>query len=119
MTKFFNTTGPCRAEKHYMIDPLMRLGDIRKLIESEAYFVVHAPRQSGKTTTLDALAKRLTLEGKYTALRFSCETGRAYGSNINMVEETILEAIKSASANNLPPRSSVPRLYESSNCESC
>jgi len=93
MTKFFNTTGPCRAEDHYMLDPLTRLGDIRRLIDDKQYFVVHAPRQTGKTTTLDALAKQLTREGKYTALKFSCETGRVYGSNIEMVETAILDAL--------------------------
>jgi hypothetical protein len=102
MTKFFNTTGPCRAEDHYMLDPLTRLGDIRRLIDDKQYFVVHAPRQTGKTTTLDALAKQLTREGKYTALKFSCETGRAYGSNIEMVETAILDALSSASEIYLP-----------------
>jgi hypothetical protein len=108
MAKFFNTTGPCVADDHYMIDPLARLGDIRTLIENKYYFVVHAPRQTGKTTTLEAFAKALTAEGKYTALRFSCETGQAYGSNINMVEETLLEAIYSSSENNLPPELRCP-----------
>lgn len=60
MPKFFNTTGPCRAADHYMLDPLDRLGDIRSLIDAKQYFVVHAPRQSGKTTTIEALAKQLT-----------------------------------------------------------
>ena len=82
MAKFFNTTGPCRADKHYMLDPLSRLGEIRSLIENESYFVVHAPRQTGKTTTLEVLATALTAEGKYTALRFSCETGQPFGDDI-------------------------------------
>lgn len=69
MPKFFNTTGPCRVEDHYLLDPLGRLGDIRNLIDDKQYFVVYAPRQSGKTTTIDALAKQLTAEGRYTAIR--------------------------------------------------
>lgn len=63
MRKFFNTTGPCRPDDHYMIDPLSRLGDVRTLIDDKQYFIVHAPRQTGKTTTLEALAKQLTAEG--------------------------------------------------------
>ena len=109
MPKFFNTTGPCRATDHYMLDPLGRLGEIRSLIDDKQYFVVHAPRQSGKTTTLEALAKQLTEEGRYTALRFSCETGRAYGSNVEKVEDTILYAITAASERNLPSELQCPK----------
>lgn len=108
MAKFFNTTGPCKAADHYMIDPLTRLPDVRILIHNRLYFVLHAPRQSGKTTSLQALAKQLTEEGKYTALRFSCETGQAYGADIHQVEETILESIQFASKIHLPPHLQCP-----------
>lgn len=64
--------------------------------------MVHAPRQSGKTTTIEALAKKLTEEATYTALRFSCETGRAFGGNIEKVEDTFLEALTTASRLYLP-----------------
>jgi len=110
MPKFFNTTGPCRAEDHYMLDPLNRLGDIRSLIGDKQYFVVHAPRQTGKTTTLEALAKKLTAEGKYTALRFSVETGRAYGANVEKVEAAFLDALTTASQLYLPPDLQCPSL---------
>jgi len=68
MDKFFNTTGPCNPEKHYMIDPLSRLKNARALIEKELYFMVHAPRQSRKTTLLEALAKQITAEGNYNCV---------------------------------------------------
>ncbi len=102
MAKFFNTTGPCRADKHYMLDPLSRLGDIRALIDKELYFVVHAPRQTGKTTALEALATAITAEGKYTALRFSCETGQPFGDDIFKAETAILQAIERSAQNTLP-----------------
>jgi hypothetical protein len=94
---FFNTTGPCRAEDHYMLNPLSRLGDIQKYIDDKLYFVVHAPRQTGKTTTLDALATAITSEGKYTALKFSCETGQPFGDDVFKAEMAILQAIERAS----------------------
>lgn len=50
-----------------------RLPGARDLIERNRYFVVHAPRQSGKTTALEALARDLTAEGKRVALLVSCE----------------------------------------------
>src|SRR3954452_21880601 len=62
--KLFNTTGPCRADRHYMLPPEPRLPDARRLIDEGKYFVVHAPRQTGKTTTLIVLAEQLTAEGR-------------------------------------------------------
>ncbi|MBU0566574.1 AAA-like domain-containing protein [bacterium] len=68
MARFFNTAGPCKPENHYTVDPLPRLPDVRGMIEEGAYFVLHAPRQTGKTTYLYALMNQLNYEGKYTAL---------------------------------------------------
>ena len=53
----FNTAGPCDPARHYMVPPVERLPGVRTLVEDLSYFVVHAPRQTGKTTTLRALAK--------------------------------------------------------------
>jgi hypothetical protein len=53
--KYFNTAGPCVPELHYMVPAEPRLPDARGLIDEGQYFVVHAPRQTGKTTTLRAL----------------------------------------------------------------
>ncbi|MEI8027151.1 MAG: ATP-binding protein [Pseudomonadota bacterium] len=108
MAKFFNTTGPCRADKHYMLDPLSRLGEIRSLIENESYFVVHAPRQTGKTTTLEVLATAITAEGKYAVLKFSCEEGQAFDSNIELVEKVLIHSITAAAILHLPPELRCP-----------
>ncbi len=78
MERFFNTEGPCRPGKHYMLPAEKRLGDdVERLIDRERYFVIHAPRQVGKTTAFRALAERLTAEGRYTALLTSCEVGQS------------------------------------------
>jgi hypothetical protein len=108
MAKFFNTTGPCRSEDHYIINPMERIGDIRKLIDDKLYFVVHAPRQTGKTTTLESLAATLTAEGKYTALKFSCEAGQPFSSDIEGAEDAIIQAIVRAAKNTLPPELQCP-----------
>ena len=49
MERFFNIAGPCVAVKHYMLPATERLPEVVGLIRRELYFVVHAPRQSGKT----------------------------------------------------------------------
>jgi hypothetical protein len=74
MKKFFNIAGPCRAELHYMIDPLQRLEGVQELIEGQHYFVLHAPRQTGKTTYIYALMQQLNKQGRYTALVVNIQT---------------------------------------------
>ena len=76
--RHFNTAGVCLPELHYMLPPEPRLRGARDLIAQRAYFVVHAPRQTGKTTSLRALCRNLTSEGDHAALHFSCEGGQAY-----------------------------------------
>ncbi|MGH3683179.1 MAG: hypothetical protein ACRDT2_23385 [Natronosporangium sp.] len=65
--------------------------------------MVHAPRQTGKTTTLASLARVLTAEGQYLALRFSCETGEVAGDDYVRAQRTVLGAIRrAAEGGNLP-----------------
>jgi hypothetical protein len=57
--RYFNTAGPCDPERHYMLPAEERLPEARPLVEAWKYFVVHAPRQTGKTTTVSMLLARL------------------------------------------------------------
>ena len=66
--KYFNTAGPCRSDWHYMVPPIPRLPEAPRLAQSGAYFVIYAPRQTGKTTLLRALAKELTAENEVAAV---------------------------------------------------
>lgn len=52
--RFFNTAGPVNPQKHYCLPPLARLNveELLGLIRQEKYFVLHAPRQTGKTSAL-------------------------------------------------------------------
>jgi hypothetical protein len=79
MEREFNTAGPCKAGRHYLIAPLARIDidEILHLIDAERYFVLHAPRQTGKTTCLLALMKRLNEEGRYRALYANIEAAQA------------------------------------------
>jgi hypothetical protein len=67
--RFFNTAGPCRPEDHYMLAPTARLPEVRRLIDEKMYFVLHAPRQVGKTTALLSLGTELTREGRSLTAR--------------------------------------------------
>ncbi len=77
--RFFNTEGPVNCEKHYCLDPLFRIdiSEIIQLVAREKYFVLHAPRQTGKTTCLLALMDHLNREGTYTCLYINVETGQS------------------------------------------
>jgi predicted AAA+ superfamily ATPase len=69
--KHFNIAGPVDREDHYCIDPLHRidLEEVEFLIDNKKYFVLHAPRQTGKTTYLLALMEYLNKQGKYKSFR--------------------------------------------------
>lgn len=77
--RFFNTEGPVNSDKHYRLPPLQRwdLEEILNLIEQEKYFLLHAPRQTGKTTCLLALADYLNQGGRYRALYANIEAAQA------------------------------------------
>ena len=92
---YFNTAGPCFEAEHYMLPPEPRLPEAREYIERGSYFVLHAPRQSGKTTVLGTLARTLNAEGRYAALWFSCETART-AETVEHAEALLLQAIAAA-----------------------
>ena len=79
MQKFFNTAGPMKEEMNYCVAPLNRwdLDEIMDFIYMQRYFILHAPRQTGKTTCILALRDKLNAEGKYFAVYINVETGQS------------------------------------------
>ena len=61
--RYFNTTGPCEAERHYMLPPQQRMPALLPFVEQQLYYVVHAARQTGKSTAMIAFARRLREQG--------------------------------------------------------
>ncbi len=98
MARFFNTSGPCAPADHYMLPPEERLSEARRLIDMKRYFVLHAPRQTGKTTTIAALTASLNAAGRYAALLASCEEAQAVGEDINRAVDTVLRDIERKAA---------------------
>ena len=112
MPRHFNTAGPCEPDRHYLVPPLPRFPEARDLIDQQAYFVLHAPRQTGKTTTLRALAKALTEEGRYAALYFTCEEASTAGQNYGAAMRSLLYALRTAAENRLPAELQPPPFPE-------
>lgn len=98
----FNTAGPCDATRHYTLPAAARLPRARDLVEQGEYFVLHAPRQTGKSTTLRALAEALTAEGRFAALYFTCEAAEPAQDRFGDAERVILSAIRHAARIDLP-----------------
>jgi hypothetical protein len=98
----FNTAGPCRPAYNYMIPPERRMPQAVGLVDHQAYFALHAPRQTGKTTTMRALTARLTEAGRYAALHFSCEVGRAFPEDVGAAEQAVWSSIEEAARLDLP-----------------
>lgn len=106
--RYFNTTGPCDPAQHYMLAASARLPRARKLLEEGRYFVVHAPRQTGKTTTMTALAGEITAAGERAALLVSVQTAGPFQDDIELVERAVLDSIRQAAGQFLPPRCRPP-----------
>ena len=96
--KRFNTTGPCFPDEHYMMPALDRLPGVRELVSGGNYFVVHAPRQTGKTTALKALVSEINAKGEMVAIYCTLESiQRLVGSYETAMREIRHLVLKSAS----------------------
>jgi hypothetical protein len=90
MPRRFNTAGPNDPARHYTLPVMRRLPEVRGLIEDQLYFVVHAPRQVGKTTALMSLARELTAEGSHVAALVSMEAGAGFVDDVDATELAVL-----------------------------
>ncbi|MDR2232088.1 MAG: PD-(D/E)XK nuclease domain-containing protein [Tannerella sp.] len=74
--RFFNTTGPCDPDRHYMLPPEDRLvgAQLHRYISDELYWVLHAPRQTGKTTFLQSWMREINSGSEAIACYVSVET---------------------------------------------
>ena len=76
MAKYFNTTGPCFPRLHYMLPPKNRLvgASLDRYIRDELYWVLHAPRQTGKTTFLHSWMHEINAGTEAVACYVTLET---------------------------------------------
>ena len=102
--KIFNIAGLCFPEKHYMVNPLKRIQEVMQLIDQDLYFTIHAPRQTGKTTYLYAMAQKLNAEGKYIALVVSFEQAGYKGITVEQANEVLNFSIYQKAGEQLPKK---------------
>ncbi len=103
MKRFFNVTGLCNPNDHFMVDPLRGLDEtILSLIANKYYFTIHAPRQTGKTTLLRALMNQINTDGNRICLYFSVETAGYRSISVNDANKNINKAIVESAKSFLP-----------------
>lgn len=95
-----------------MLPPERRLPDADRWLAQGAWFVVHAPRQTGKTTTMKALARRVTAEGRYAGLYFTCESARATPEDVGATERALWSAAEESARYTLPAELQPPARRE-------
>jgi len=84
MARFFNHAGPSIPSEHYSLDPLQRLNlsELETLIDQKRYFILHAPRQTGKTSCLLALMAHLNASGRYRCVYVNVEIAQTARNDV-------------------------------------
>jgi len=103
MARFFNTTGPCNPEDHYMLPPEARLvrAQLERYIESKLYWVLHAPRQTGKTTFLQSWMRSINAGTQAVACYVSIEACQQFPDAADAIP-AICAAIRAYAGTYLP-----------------
>lgn len=87
MRKYFNTTGSCNPERHYMVDTESRFKAVESMIDRGMYFTINRARQYGKTTTLDMIWRMMSDRYIVFPLSFEGLDSTAYSSNEAFVKK--------------------------------
>ncbi len=97
--RWFNTEGPIKPERHYHIPPLQRmdLDRILDFIRKERCFILHAPRQTGKTSTLRALQALLNggTVGDYRCVQVNVEAAQIAREDVGGAIALVLDQLGS------------------------
>ena len=98
--RFFNVAGPVRPDEHYAIPPLDRVDvdELLGLIRAKQYFVLHAPRQTGKTSALIALRNLLNSGevGSFRCVNVNVEVGQVARDDTARGMRSILSSLASS-----------------------
>lgn len=100
--KTFCIAGPIMEEDHYFLPNRLNAAELLSYIEKKYYFVLHAPRQSGKTTAVGEFIRHLNGNGAYKALYINIEDAQAARDNVEKALLTILSILKGEIELNFP-----------------
>src|SRR5204863_3876276 len=96
--KSFCITGPIDPDFHYFVPHRLDRDNLYRLIRNREYFVLHAPRQSGKTTAIYELCRQLNADNVYNALYINVEPAQAaredFKTGLLLILTLLLYAVK-------------------------
>ena len=101
---FFNTTGPCNPERHYMLLPEERLvgAQLSRYLKDELYWVLHAPRQTGKTTFLQSWMREINVGNEQIACYVTVEACQGIMEAERAIPAICNSIRRAAEINNMP-----------------
>ncbi len=110
--KFFNIAGPVVPGYHYLLPLRLDYEKIHQLIDLRFYFILNAPRQTGKTSAIFQVIERLKSENEFTPLYVNVENAQAARGNVKAGIDTILELIKLGILDAYGPQDPALKLFE-------
>ena len=92
----FSIAGSILPARHYHLPPLRRSGfeEVLELVEDANYFIVYAPRQTGKTTSLRALCDVLNERG-YRAVHANIQPASTVSDDLARAIRAVLTRLAS------------------------
>lgn len=110
--RIFCIAGPIDPKRHYFIPHRLDWIELHRLIENCEYFVLHAPRQSGKTTAIKEFCSHLNHEGVYNALYINVEPAQAIREEVEKGLLVILEILLQAIRNQFPQEQAILKFID-------
>lgn len=97
--RYFNITGPCFPEMHYFLPPQRRLigAQLDRYVRDQLYWVLHAPRQTGKTTFLQTWMQELNASGQCIACYVTVERCQGFSEAADAIP-AVVQAIREHAA---------------------
>ena len=92
----FAIAGPVNPKNHYYVPHRLDEALFLQLIKEQKYFILHAPRQSGKTTAIRMFTQQLNDTNKYKALYVNVEPAQAARGDVKHGMEIILNRLSGA-----------------------
>lgn len=101
MARYFNVTGACYPDEHYMVNLDKRLYTIKSMVEQGQYITINRARQYGKTTTLWALHAYLQKEYAVILMDFQRMSTAVFQDEITFSKAFIKDFLKVARNKNM------------------
>lgn len=92
--KYFNTVGVTNPQKHYFLPHRLNWSQLREFVKKEYYFILHAPRQSGKTTAIKEFVDHLNQDQDYCALYMSTESAKVAVNDVERAVNILIGELK-------------------------